>query len=85
MPPKALLGQMRQHWLVESFHWICDVPFQEDRSTCRTAALPFTLNLLRKALISLMHWSGITDITPQRASFAASLDSACAFVGIPLT
>ena len=80
-----LLLRLRNHWLVESFHWICDVTWQEDHSTTRVARLPFTLNLLRKALISLMHWSGHVDIAAQRAAFTASLDAACAFVGFPLT
>jgi len=66
-------------------HWIFDMIWQEDPSTPRTASLPFTLNLLRKALISLMRWSGHQEIAAQRAAFAASLNAACAFVGIPLS
>ncbi len=85
LPSEQVLLRLRNHWLIESLHWVCDVTWQEDRSTCRTRSLPFTLNLLRKALISLMRWSGYQDIAAQRAAFAASLDAACAFVGISLT
>ncbi len=85
LPADDLLLRLRHHWLIESLHWVCDATWCEDRSTCRTGSLPFTLNLLRKALISLMRWSGHADIAAQRSAFAASLDAACSFVGIPLT
>lgn len=44
----------RQHWVVESFHWILDVTFDEDASRKRKDHAPRNYSLVRKFAINIL-------------------------------
>jgi predicted transposase YbfD/YdcC len=57
LPPRAslLLGCIRAHWSIEnSFHWVLDVVFHEDRARIRNANGAENLVLLRRIALNLV-------------------------------
>lgn len=52
--PKQLLEINREHWAVESFHWLKDTILNEDASTIRTKNAPETLSLIRSLKLFLI-------------------------------
>lgn len=52
-PPEKLLEIVRNHWKIESMHWMLDVLFQEDDSRLQNANAQQTLNIFRKNAIAL--------------------------------
>ena len=83
--PATLFRLWQHHWHVENkLHWVRDAVFAEDRSRARTKSLPFTLSLLRNAVISLLKLYGYEHITQARSYFSAHIPLACSFVGFPL-
>lgn len=56
---EAVLAQcVRDHWGVESLHFVRDVTFGEDASRARTGSLPRVLATFRSLAISLAHLAG---------------------------
>ena len=52
--PASLLAIARSHWTIEnSFHYIKDVTFNEDRQIIRIGNGPFNMSLLRSFAISV--------------------------------
>ena len=49
-----LLSYTRNHWQVESFHWLLDVDFNEDGSRIRSKNIQSCLNIMRKFAISII-------------------------------
>jgi predicted transposase YbfD/YdcC len=57
LPPRAslLLGCIRAHWSIEnSFHWVLDAVFQEDRARTRNTNGAENLALLRRIALNLV-------------------------------
>lgn len=57
LPPRAslLLGCIRAHWSIEnSFHWVLDAVFMEDRARTRNANGAENLALLRRIALNLV-------------------------------
>lgn len=51
----ALLQAIRQHWTIEnSFHWVLDVTFGEDRSRIRTGNAPQNISILRHLALNII-------------------------------
>jgi predicted transposase YbfD/YdcC len=44
---------VREHWKIESMHWMLDVTFHEDACRSQDAVLQMNLNLLRKMALAL--------------------------------
>jgi predicted transposase YbfD/YdcC len=61
--PQDLAGYVRQHWSIESLHWIRDTLYQEDTSHTRTRSGPRIMATLRNLAISALRLAGRTDIT----------------------
>lgn len=78
----TLLTLWRQHWGVESLHWVRDTLFAEDLSRTRTGSAPETLAALRNLTISALRLFGYTALKAARQHFAAHFDEALAFIGI---
>ena len=55
---RALLGLTREHWTVESLHWVRDVTFDEDRSQVRKGNGPRVMATLRNLAISVLRLAG---------------------------
>ena len=55
-PPPRLLSLVRDHWGLESHHWIRDVTFGEDRSAVRTRFAPQNMATLRNLVVGLIEF-----------------------------
>ena len=49
-----LLSYTRKHWQIESFNWLLDVNYGEDRSRVRGEKIQICLNIVRKHAISIL-------------------------------
>ncbi len=47
------LGAVRDHWQVESMHWVLDMTFREDESRIRKGRGPLAFNVMRKMAMAL--------------------------------
>ncbi len=52
--PKKHLHYSRQHWRVESMHWVLDVIFGEDQSTYRAKCAAQNMAIVRKLVINMI-------------------------------
>jgi predicted transposase YbfD/YdcC len=60
--PSELAGFVRDHWGIESLHWIRDVTFDEDRHQLRQGSGPQVLAGLRNLAIGALRTSGRNKI-----------------------
>jgi predicted transposase YbfD/YdcC len=51
---KELMGYIRKHWQIESFHWMLDVNLGEDKNQVRNKNSQTCLNVMRKMCIGMM-------------------------------
>jgi predicted transposase YbfD/YdcC len=61
--PARLASLVRDHWGIESLHWIRDTLYREDDSTARTGSGPRTMAALRNLAIGAVRLFGRNDIT----------------------
>lgn len=54
---------IRNHWLIESMHWIKDVVFNEDKACVRTQSTAENFSILRSFAINLIRYAGFESIT----------------------
>jgi len=54
---------IRNHWLIESMHWIKDVVFKEDNALIRKGNAPQNLSILRDFVINILRLNGLNEIT----------------------
>jgi predicted transposase YbfD/YdcC len=70
--PQRLATLVRQHWGIESLHWLRDTVYREDNSTVHTRSGPRVMAALRNLAIGAHHLTGRRDIT--EATRSASRD-----------
>jgi hypothetical protein len=58
-----IAGLVREHWGIESLHWLRDTVYREDNSTARTGSGPRVMPALRNLAIGAIHLFGRRDIT----------------------
>jgi hypothetical protein len=68
--PERLATLIRQHWGIESLHWLRDTVYREDNSTVHTRSGPRVMAALRNLAIGAIRLTGRRDIT--EATRAAS-------------
>lgn len=51
---KSLARLIRQHWKIESMHWVLDVTFTEDKSRIRKQYSPQTAAMIRRMALSIL-------------------------------
>jgi hypothetical protein len=61
--PAQLATLIRQHWGIESLHWLRDTVYREDNSTIHTRSGPRVMAALRNLAIGAHHLTGRRDIT----------------------
>ena len=61
--PADLARIARGQWGIESVHWIRDTAWAEDASTGYAGSGPQVMATFRNLAISLLHLSGVTEIT----------------------
>jgi predicted transposase YbfD/YdcC len=54
---------IRNHWLVESMHWIKDVVLNEDKACITTQSTAENFSVMRSFAINLIRYSGFESIT----------------------
>jgi hypothetical protein len=64
--PAHLNQYERQHWRVESLHWVRDVTFREDNCQLRTGAAPRTLATFRNLAIGTYRLAGRANVAHAR-------------------
>jgi hypothetical protein len=70
--PECLATLVRQHWGIESLHWLRDTVYHEDNSTAHTRSGPRVMASLRNLAIGAIRLTGRRDIT--EATRSASRD-----------
>ncbi|MFA0523260.1 ISAs1 family transposase, partial [Vibrio sp. 10N.222.52.C3] len=68
------LDAIRNHWQVESMHWMLDVTFREDESRIRRGTGALAFNVLRKIALSLFKQDTSKNISMVRKKKIAALD-----------
>ena len=67
-----LLKLCRGHWTIENkLHWVRDAVFREDASRVRTGVIPQVMAAMRNTAISVLRFTGWTNITDALQYFAA--------------
>jgi predicted transposase YbfD/YdcC len=61
--PERLAALVRNHWGIESLHWLRDTVYREDNSTVRTRSGPRVMAGLRNLAVGAHHLTGRRDIT----------------------
>jgi predicted transposase YbfD/YdcC len=61
--PENIATYVREHWGIESLHWLRDTVYREDDSTARTRSGPRVMAALRNLAIGAYHLLGRRDIT----------------------
>lgn len=72
--PKRLAGLVRDHWGIESLHWLRDTVYREDDSTAHTRSGPRVMAALRNLAIGALHLLGRRDITEATRWATRSMD-----------
>jgi hypothetical protein len=61
--PERLASLVRNHWGIESLHWLRDTVYREDDSTVHTRSGPRVMAGLRNLAVGAHHLAGRRDIT----------------------
>jgi len=69
--PALLLEAIREHWTIESLHWIRDVTLGEDACAVYKGRAPQMLAAFRNAVIALVRLKGYTCIAEALRHYAA--------------
>lgn len=70
--PEKLMKYARNHWKIESMHWILDVNFKEDKCPIKSENTQKILNMMRKLAIKL-HTDYIKKNNPKRKTIISSI------------
>ncbi len=71
---KQALNTVRNHWQVESMHWMLDMTFREDESRIRKGNGALAFNVLRKIALNLFKQDTTKKISMARKKKIAALD-----------
>lgn len=77
-----LMTQWRGHWGIESFHWVRDVTFGEDKCQVKLGHAPQNLAAFRNAVINLLRLSGQKEIASTLRDFSYRPRKLLKFLGI---
>jgi predicted transposase YbfD/YdcC len=72
--PTQLATLVRQHWGIESLHWLRDTVYREDNSTVHTRSGPRVMAALRNLAIGAHRLTGRRDITEATRQASRSMD-----------
>ena len=74
---------VREHWGIESLHWLRDTVYREDNSTARTGSGPRVMAALR-TLIAAFRFTGWTNLKQARRHFAHAASRCADLITKPL-
>lgn len=72
--PEQIATLVRDHWGIESLHWLRDTVYREDNSTTRTGSGPRVMAALRNLAVGAIHLIGRRDITETTRWATRSMD-----------
>jgi predicted transposase YbfD/YdcC len=72
--PAELATLVRNHWGIESLHWLRDTVYREDNSTVRTRSGPRVMAALRNLAIGAHRLTGRRDITEATRQASRNMD-----------
>ena len=72
--PDRLATLIRQHWGIESLHWLRDTVYREDDSTIHTRSGPRVMAALRNLAIGAIRLTGRRDITETTRSASRNIN-----------
>lgn len=72
--PQRLATLIRQHWGIESLHWLRDTVYREDNSTIHTKSGPRVMAALRNLAIGAIRLTGRRDITETTRSASRNMN-----------
>ncbi len=77
-----LMTRWRDHWGIESLHWVRDVTFGEDKCQVKIGHAPQNLAAFRNAAISLLRLCGCKEIAATLRDFSYRPLKLMSFLGI---
>ncbi len=80
--PADLAGYTRGHWAIESWHWLRDTLYQEDKSQVRTRSGPRVMATLRNLAVGALHLAGRHDITEATRWASRNMDRPFTILGL---
>jgi len=80
--PADLARYVRGQWAIESWHWLRDTLYQEDKSRVKTRSGPWIMASLRNLAISALRLAGRTDITEATRWASRAMDRPFAILGL---
>lgn len=72
--PAKVAALVRNHWGIESLHWLRDTVYREDSSTVHTKSGPRVMAALRNLAIGAIRLTGRRDITEATRQASRSMD-----------
>lgn len=54
LKPKIFLQYIRNHWKIESMHWMLDVVFREDNSSLYKGNIPANMAIIRRFILNIL-------------------------------
>lgn len=79
----ALAHHVREHWAIESLHWLRDTLYREDNSQVRTRSGPRIMATLRNLAIGALRLFGRTDITEATRWASRDMTRPFTILGLP--
>lgn len=73
--PKVFFDGIRNHWGIESYHYVKDVSFKEDSSRIRKKNAPENMSLLRSVIINIFRSKGVKSIPKYIRKIAHNMSS----------
>jgi predicted transposase YbfD/YdcC len=80
--PATLAGLIRNHWGIQSLHWLRDTVYHEDHSTAHTRSGPRVMTALRNLAIGAIHLHGRRDITETTRWATRAMDRPFKLLGL---
>jgi predicted transposase YbfD/YdcC len=77
-----LARYVQEQWSIESFHWLRDTLYQEDKSQVRTRSGPRIMAALRNLAICALRLAGRTDVTEATRWAARSMNRPFTILGL---
>lgn len=71
---------IRQHWSVETMHWVKDVVLKEDASTIHVGNAPENLSIIRNWTMAIFKMKGLNSITKAIRKVANDLNLMISFL-----
>ncbi len=55
LPADKVMQSIRNHWKIESMHWVLDVVFKEDASSMRKGNIPANMAIIRRFVLNILN------------------------------